>query len=129
MTTKILIIDDSAADQFLCKHVISDYDDTIHVIEAHDGQGALDILSTEDAQPNLILLDINMPGIGGFDFLKQYQNMKITHLPVIILTSSNQDADLNKASSYSCVKGYLEKPLSVERLENLFARLRIRNPS
>lgn len=124
MISKILIVDDSEADQFLCKHAVHGFDSKLEIHEAHDGQQALDFLSVEGNVIDLILLDINMPGLGGFGFLERHKNESINpETPVIILTSSNHDKDFSQASSYECVKGYLEKPLQKQSIEDVITRL------
>lgn len=66
-------------------------------------------------QVSLVLLDINMPEMNGFEFLQAYQslvNQGLASAPVVMLTSSSADSDRQVVADFSCVKGYLVKPLT-----------------
>jgi len=117
---KILIIDDDPADQFLNQMLLSEHFPEIEVLVAFDGEEALEILNNEADAPDLILLDINMPRMNGHEFLIKYSenNQKLTPV-IVMLTSSDQGIDKEKSSTFNCVKEYLAKPLSVEKIGNL----------
>lgn len=93
---------------------------TIHV--ASNGQEALDYLFGRGQYadrnafplPNLILLDLKLPGIDGFEVLQQVKSTPILkRLPIVILTSSKEEGD--RALSYDCgANSYLVKPVSFE---------------
>jgi CheY-like chemotaxis protein len=93
---------------------------TIHI--ASDGQEALDYLfgrgkyadRKEYPKPNLVLLDLKLPGIDGFEVLRQIKSTPILkRLPVVILTSSKEEGD--RALSYDRgANSYLVKPVSFE---------------
>jgi CheY-like chemotaxis protein len=72
--------------------------------------------------PDLILLDINMPVMNGWEFLDAFQKVqKQKPIPVIMLTSSIDPQDIEKASTYKEVKGYFPKPLTNDSLEQIIA--------
>jgi CheY-like chemotaxis protein len=74
--------------------------------------------------PNLILLDINMPNIDGWEFLEKLT--KLSHansIQVYMLTSSIDTADIEKSQSINIVKGYLTKPLKPSHLDQIIALL------
>ncbi len=118
-----MIIDDSKADRYILKRLLSQTGlvDTIH--EADNGQSALDFLNPYEEKstlypnkfpPNIIFLDINMPLMDGFTFLEKYSKLRIenkNYLSAILMmfTSSEQSEDREKALSFDFVKGYIKK--------------------
>lgn len=118
MTMKsVMIIDDSEGDQFLAKDIIEQFDSNIEILQAYDGQEALEILGDLPQQPNLIFLDINMPRMNGHEFLEEYETWENQTVVVIMLTSSDQEQDKEKSMAHKCVKNYFTKPLDLSALE------------
>lgn len=116
----ILIIDDDDCDQFLCQRVIDRAGFDCELLQAYDGDEALELLKTAKKFPDLILLDINMPRMNGHEFLEAYSQFAPGEVPVVVmLTSSDQSYDRDNALSYSIVKEYLLKPLRKENLPHL----------
>jgi CheY-like chemotaxis protein len=69
-------------------------------------------ITKESNSKLLILLDLNMPKMGGLEFLQELRSdLDLRHLPVVILTTSKQDSDLVRAYEYN-VAGYIVKPLN-----------------
>ncbi len=116
---RILLVDDNETDQFVHEAVIEQFDPDIEILKAYDGQEALDILSDSDQQPNIILLDINMPGMNGFEFLEEYSQDPNTSIVIAMISSSEQRSDQERALAYDCVSNYFVKPLKVSHLEGL----------
>jgi CheY-like chemotaxis protein len=118
----ILLVEDNLMDIELTLDAFREarLSNTIHVV--HDGGEALDYLFGRglfaDRQthplPNIILLDIKLPGIDGFEVLRQIKSTPLLkRLPVIILTSSKDEGD--RALSYDIgANSYLVKPVSFE---------------
>lgn len=116
-----MIIDDSEADHFLAKDIIQKYNPNITILQAYDGEEALEILTTIEEQPDVIFLDINMPRMNGHEFLEQY-NTREKQAPVIVmLTSSDQEKDKERSQAYHCVKKYCSKQLDIEILKEISA--------
>jgi len=111
---KMLLVDDDSAFNFLNRIILNANGINCVIEECLDGKAALDATNAEDKCPDVILLDINMPVMDGFEFLDEFeqQNKCSKHTKVFILTSSNQEEDRKKAFSYSCVKGYFDKPFN-----------------
>lgn len=121
MTIKsIFLVDDSEAEQFLYKSIIEVFDPEVEVISAYDGQEAIELLTNGTVIPDVILLDINMPRVNGFEFLDIYQKQfKDEHIVITMVTSSSQTSDKEKAMSYDVVHKYFEKPLTMDHLTEL----------
>lgn len=114
--SSVMIVDDSDADQFINKDVIEEFDSSIVIYQAYDGQEALEQLEKLAQQPSLILLDINMPRMNGFEFLEEYSKREDKARVIAMLTSSDQVSDSQKALEYGCVDQYFLKPITVENL-------------
>lgn len=122
----ILLIDDDPDDNYLHQLVIDESGlfGTVRVVE--NGQKGLDYLTQTDhpdyVRPDVILLDINMPGMNGFEFLERYgqldQSLR-SKLVLLMLTTSINSADTKRAIQISDVKGYLPKPLTKAMLEKI----------
>jgi CheY-like chemotaxis protein len=128
----VLIVDDDETDRYITQRVLSRSDKIGNVAEVADGSEAYELFSTgfDEFGPHpprtLVLLDINMPLMSGFDLL---QRLEADHLVstaevsvIAMLTSSSYSGDRAKAESFSLVDGYIEKPLTHEVLEELVDR-------
>lgn len=118
----VMIVDDSETDRYLLKRFLGKTEMIGEVIEADDGKSALKLLQNfkENKQkypdafpPSFIFLDINMPDIGGFKFLEEYKLLADSigelSIAIMILSSSTNEEEKNKAFSYPFVKGFLVK--------------------
>lgn len=96
-----------------------------NIVEAKNGEIALEILEDKSKLPDLILLDLNMPKISGIEFLtilKKSEHLK--HIPTVILTTSDNQKDLEECYKIG-VSGYVLKPLKyddyVKKIESVLA--------
>ena len=119
----VMIVDDSESDQFLSKVIIEKLNPDIKILQAYDGQEALEILADLPKQPNVIFLDINMPRMNGHEFLKNYHACEEQAVVVIMLTSSDQERDKEKSMSYIYVNRYFTKPLDTLALKAVIQAL------
>lgn len=111
----VMVVDDSEPDQFISKLTIEQHDSNITILQAYDGQEALEVLETTEQQPQLIFLDINMPRMNGHEFLAAYEKAPNNEAAVIImLTSSDQKKDVDGSAAYRSVKAHFAKPLDLE---------------
>lgn len=114
MGKKILIIDDEEDFCFFIKanlQLISNYE----IFIAHKGKKGLRLASKE--KPDLILCDIMMPGIDGFEVLKKLKkNEETQHIPVIMLTAKSEDESKIKAAGLYC-DDYIVKPVEIKTLK------------
>lgn len=101
---RVLIAEDNADHLFLATHALRSVPGvSMEVIPARDGQEALDYLHGRGEHagrvlPNLVLLDLSMPGKGGLDVLREVRDDEaLNHIPVVVLTSSSRPEDINAA--------------------------------
>lgn len=115
----ILVVDDDRMMRMVATHALKMAGHG--VIEAEDGTQGLELARTR--QPELILCDVVMPGISGFQFVSALrQEQGISQLPVIMLTSM-ADPDNMRAATASGANGYIAKPFSVTELNEAVAAL------
>ena len=109
----ILLIEDDAIEILKFNRSLIKLREVHELIEAHNGENALDILA-ENSQIDLIILDLNMPKMNGFEFLKQLRtDSNLKYIPTVVLTTSINRSDLKQAYSIG-IAGYLVKPLKYE---------------
>ena len=124
---RVLLIDDSAADNYYHKRILRKADVVEEVIIKENGKEALEYLKTVMSndrfpQPELVFLDINMPVMNGWEFLDAYEKLQLNQkadLVVSMLTTSASPRDRERAKEYDCLMGYEEKPLTVEKVIEL----------
>ena len=123
-TFNILMVEDNEGDVILTQEIIEDLNLDIKLHIAKDGQDGLDFLNKEvgyedSPNPDLILLDLNMPRINGKEFLRIVKNDKtLEHIPVTVLSTSDADKDIN-ASYQLKANCYLVKPFQFSRYNEL----------
>lgn len=96
---RLLLVDDSFMDRHLAEEVFADYAQLCRVSTVASGQAALDTLLAPGATlPDVVLLDINMPGMSGFEVLSAMKaHPQLVQIPVVMLTTSNHDQDITRA--------------------------------
>lgn len=119
MSTRILVVDDSDTSLFLIQAILEDKEGVEILLES-DGQKALDQLSS--SQPDLIILDLLMPELDGFEFLKQAKaNPQTRKVPVLVLTALQERYAEKKAMELGAAE-YIYKPLNINELEEKIHR-------
>ena len=124
----ILLIDDNPDDNFYHERIIRKSDVAHEVLAKTSAFEALSYLKntqTHAAPPDLILLDINMPGMNGWEFLMEYEKLDLalkSKAVVVMLTTSQNPDDKRKAESMPVVSDFKTKPLSKESLEEIIER-------
>lgn len=118
----ILLVEDDPGDQELTRRALAGCEGRIRLQVVSDGEEALDYLyrrhAYADAQrfpsPDLILLDLNLIRLNGMQILEKVRNdIRLQHIPVIILTTSQQERDVTRAyNSGAC--SYIIKPSGIE---------------
>ena len=121
---RFMIIDDDPVSNFLTKTVLSKTNFNASVVAFENAETALDcLLDISQELPNVILLDLNMPIMSGWEFIEafsQSDQLMQAGITLIILSASNNQRDIERAKTYSFVRDYINKPLTVSILENQF---------
>lgn len=116
------IIDDDKLSIKLMSMLISKNNFCQEIVSFHNPQTALDELKSNATNPsklpNVILLDLNMPVLDGWQFLDEFAMISFAKKIVVFIVSSSIDpCDLEMAKNYPIVKDYIIKPLSSEKLK------------
>jgi response regulator of citrate/malate metabolism len=122
------IIDDDPMASFYIKR-LAELGELANIITIYDkASGAMDYLQlhrdSEEHLPDVILLDIYMPEMDGWTFLKVFadtQTQFAKSIDIFIISSSDHLKDINRARTIPHVKAYLQKPVTMEVLKNLVA--------
>lgn len=128
----IMCIDDDPITLMLFKKVVQRAAFAKEIINAANGQEAIALINSinntpkQEKRPQLIFLDLNMPVMGGWEFIdlfntSNYQNLNNTK--IIILTSTIDPEDIKKSKSYTNVIEFLPKPITVEMLNDLKTKI------
>ena len=127
---RIMLIDDNATDRFIHRKLLSIYKIGNTIMEFSSGKSALDFFrqnkANSDKLPTLVLLDVLMPEMSGFDFLIHLESMEedLSVKPVIYMLSSTDDeSDIRKSRAIPMVRRMLRKPFSPEALIKAISEL------
>ncbi|MGM0579061.1 MAG: response regulator [Bacteroidota bacterium] len=120
----ILLIDDDEATNFYHKIILEEEEIDVYIQSVKSAKEGLDFLLrkgeyADHPQPGIIFLDLNMPGMSGWDFLEEYNELSkdIQDRAVVsILTTSANPDDKERAASIPIVKDFVQKPLTPEAL-------------
>ncbi|UYQ93332.1 response regulator [Chitinophaga horti] len=129
----ILLVDDDHATNFINSMIIKRAQLDVHVQVVTNGQEALDYLTgtgdfannTNYILPGIVFLDINMPAMNGWEFLDEYHKLpeeKKAGIVIAMLTTSLNPDDERKANGIDDIRGFLNKPLTVEKLLEVIER-------
>ncbi len=125
----IMLVEDDAGDQKLIRKSLLNQQIANDVLVVESGEEALEYLSaskagdSEHPAPDLILLDLNMPGMGGKEFLRRIKaDEDLDTIPVVILTTSDSDQDV--LDTYKLhASGYIKKPVNFSDLQKVMSTL------
>lgn len=118
MTKQILIIDDDPINNLILRKELEKKGHSIELVIFEDALKAMRFIEDANQLPSLILLDINMPEMSGWEFLKQLEANKMD-ITVFMITSSVVKRDQEKATNFSLIKDYLIKPLSAQDFDKI----------
>ena len=122
----VLVVDDDSIANFLIERIVQSTGLARNISKALNGREALEVIKSrhEDTGsfPDVILLDLNMPLMNGFEFIKAYRELEIDgtdEVLIILVTSSNDPSDIQRAKDLG-IKYYLTKPLSADAIKGIF---------
>lgn len=124
----ILLVEDDEVDVMNVRRAFKRGKVSNPLYTAENGLEALEVLRNENGHDlptsrRLILLDLNMPKMGGIEFLRELRSDdKLKHLPVIVLTTSDEDRDRVEAYKLN-VAGYILKPVTFVNFADVMATL------
>jgi two-component system response regulator len=129
-TNNILLVEDSAGDRMLIARKLKKLNSNCNVLEMENGELAVNYLSQIRSQyeipvPDIILLDLNMPGMNGLEVLKRLKaDQMLKVIPVIMFTSSQLEKDIIKCYREQA-NAYVVKPVNYEdydlAIESIFS--------
>jgi CheY-like chemotaxis protein len=126
----ILLVEDDPADQKLIKTSLRNQKIANDLYVVNSGEEGMDFLHRHGnygngtPQPDLILLDLNMPGMGGKEFLRRIKgDENLKQIPVVILTTSDAERDI--IDSYKLqASGYVRKPVTLDAFKEAMKKLK-----
>ncbi|HBI01128.1 MAG TPA: response regulator [Flavobacterium sp.] len=128
MKKSVLIIDNDPIYRTISHKIIEKLDlaETIYVEK--NGYTAIQFLTNlienKSSVPQIILLDIEMPVMNGWEFMDEYckfENILLQEIDIFIVSSSISQVDKDKANTYSEIKGFISKPLTIDTLKSLLS--------
>lgn len=119
---RIMVVDDNPIDRYIAEKTIRKYNFSYEVLQMPSAVEALKFISTTGILPEVILLDINMPEMNGFEFLAEYGALPDAiraKTTVFMLSTSLNEDDIRTAEQNPFVKKFLNKPLNEETLNTI----------
>lgn len=118
-----MLVDDDEDDNFFHERAIRQLNLTTAIVKKNTAEEGLAYLKSQnhntDPHPDLIFLDINMPGMNGWEFLHEYNKLDKElqgHAIIIMLTTSDNEEDVARAASWNFVSDFITKPLTRQKM-------------
>lgn len=121
----IWVVDDDEIIQFIIKRSIQNISPDFNILSFINGEEAIEALldkSKNNQLPDIILLDINMPVMDGWEFISKFDSMKSNinkKVAIYILTSSTALEDKKQAKQYESIINYINKPIEASLLKEI----------
>jgi CheY-like chemotaxis protein len=114
----IFVIEDNAGDVLLIRQILQQQHIPVRIHVARDGAQALFMLAEERFQPDLILLDLNLPKVSGYWFLERSK----PKVPVVVFSSSSNPADIQSSVELGA-KEFVQKPTDLQEYAERVSRI------
>ena len=122
MDRSIYIVDDDKIFLLITTRLLKKMYPEADVKTFEGGEAALEAI--KETPPDLLFLDLNMPGMDGWQFLDRVEDeLSNNHFPIYVSTSSINPMDKKKSDAHERVKGFIEKPWTKENINEIVARI------
>lgn len=121
---RVLLVEDDENDVRITRRALNRSGVAVELEVAASGSAALELLADASRRPNLILLDLNLPGMHGFELLERIKRdaaLELSAIPVLILTTSRQDDDVQRAYAAGAA-GFVPKPVAYGAFASVIAQ-------
>ncbi len=126
----VLFIDDDKATNFFNKKIARNYGKFSTIVAVQSGSEGLNYikncLDSKNGKPDLIFLDINMPAMNGWEFLKEFKKLEqnLTQgIEIVILSTSTEPKDINEFKKCKKLLDFINKPIDISILNEVFQKL------
>lgn len=106
---RVLLVEDNADNRYLARWLLEA--EGLEVVEAQDGEAAVDVARMESF--DLVLLDLQLPGLDGFEVARQMRRGASADAPIVAVSAFAMSSDRRRALAAGCV-GYIEKPIDAD---------------
>ncbi|HYO83905.1 MAG TPA: response regulator [Bryobacteraceae bacterium] len=120
---QILLAEDNPADVYLIEEALREHQVDFQITVAEDGEAAINLLQAGAVQPDIVLLDLNMPKRSGGEVLDQLRRSSSKAVPVLVLTSSDSPADREEAIRLGATQ-YIRKPTGLDEFLQIGATIK-----
>lgn len=135
MKLNFMLVDDNKVDLFVNQKIIEKVDSTSNIKSFTSAVSAINYLKILESSPrcqtifapDVILLDINMPKLNGFQFINEFNKLKIekkNKIKIYMLTSSTNMDDVKKAKSQRSCVGFINKPLTAHTMTEILCQFK-----
>jgi CheY-like chemotaxis protein len=128
----VLVVDDDIIYQFTTQKTLEATGYTNKIFVCSNGEEACQLLKNNLSNmqdiPDVIFLDINMPVMNGWDFLRAYDSIQLSlskDVRIFLVSSSVDQADINFSRQFSSVQDYIVKPILKEKLSEIFQKIAV----
>jgi CheY-like chemotaxis protein len=122
-TIRILLAEDNPADVYLIEEALREHNVSFEITVAPDGEAAMEMVSNQELNPDIVLLDLNMPKRSGGEVLDTLRRIAGKDLPVIVLTSSDSPTDRQEALRLGATC-YIRKPTGLDEFLQIGATIK-----